>query len=104
MKKFLFLLNVIQFGIIMILSNPSELDHRAYVAEQVKLRWHSGSTWLDKLKGAAESAQGFTAEYQNRYFYSTLSKDGKTLTVGILGMVRWVADDQQAAPAPQPAQ
>jgi len=104
MKKFLLLLNVIQFGIIMILSNPTDLAHRAYVAEQIKTRWQSGATWLDKLKGAVDSAQGLGAKYHNYYFCSTLSKDGQTLTFGVLGMIRWVADDQPAAAATQPAQ
>lgn len=103
MNKFLLLLNLVQFVIIMILSNPTEMQHRAYVTEQIKTRLQSNTGWVDKLRGAVDSAQGLVADYHNRYVYSTLSKDGKTLTVGILGMVRWVADDEQPAPATQPA-
>ncbi len=97
MSKFLLLLNIVQFAIILVLSNPSELTHRAYVTEQIKERWQAGADWIDRLRAASESAQGLMAEYHNHYVYSTLSKDGKTLTVGVLGMVRWVADDQQPA-------
>ncbi|MCX7848426.1 MAG: hypothetical protein N2595_10410 [bacterium] len=95
MKKFLLLLNLVQFVIILIISNPSELAHRAYVAQQLKTRLKEGNDWLEKLRSAAETTQGFMADYHNYYICSTLSKDGKTLTIGALGMVRWVADKDQ---------
>lgn len=102
MNKFLVLLNVVQFVIILTLSNPSELRHRAYVTERIKSGLQAGGGWMDKLRTAVDSAQGLVADYHNYYVCSTLSKDGKTLTFGILGMVRWVADDTQPAPESQP--
>jgi len=97
MNKFLFLLNVIQFAIILVLTNPSEQTHREEAIVKMKTEVTADTGLIDKLKNVADAAKSLAAAYNNYYVCSTLAKDGKTVTFGILGKVYWLG---AAASAP----
>ncbi len=89
MKTFLLLLNLVQFGIILVLTNPPEVAHREVLLTTIKAEMAANASLIDKLKSAAEVAKGITATYHDYYVYSTTTRDGKMLTFGVLGTARW---------------
>jgi len=101
MNNFLLLLNVVQFAIILVLTNPPELAHREVLLTTIKAEMAANTSLLDKLKNAAEVAQGISATYHNYYVCATTTRDGKMMTFGMLGTVRWVGGTAIAG-APQP--
>jgi hypothetical protein len=90
MNKLLLLLNLVQFAIILALTNPSELAHREVMVTQLKAELAANASLFDKVKNATEVVKGITAAYNNYYVCSTTTREGKTLTIGVLGSVRWV--------------
>lgn len=90
MNKFLLLLNLVQFAIILVLTNPPEGAHREALLTAIKAEMAANTSLLDKLKNAAEVAKGISATYDNYYVCATTTREGKMMTFGMLGTVRWV--------------
>ncbi len=92
MKSFLLLLNLVQFMVILSLTNPSEYQHLEYITERAQQELRSDAPLLDKIMGAARTAGKIDARYQNHHIASVTRKDDQLITIGVLGKVWW-ADD-----------
>lgn len=92
MKSFLLLLNLVQFTVILSLTNPSEYQHLEYITERAQQELQTDAPLLDKILGAARTAGSIDARYKNHHIASVTRKDGQLVTIGFLGKVWW-ADD-----------
>jgi len=90
MKMFLLLLNIVQFSIILLLTNPDELAHRQVLVERVNHQLSTEAPILDKISNAAGSLSDLGAEYHDYKVFSTTQRNGDTLTFGVLGNVTWM--------------
>jgi hypothetical protein len=87
MKMFLLLLNIAQFCIILVLTNPDELAHRKVLVDRLGDKLQTNASIVDKISDAAGALGDLGATYHNYEVFSTTEKEGKTLTFGVLGHV-----------------
>ena len=92
MKSFLVLLNLIQFAVILGLTNPSEYRHVEFITERAQQELQTDQSILNKLLGAARTVGNLDADYQSYYLVSVMRKNGQPVTIGALGHIWW-ADD-----------
>lgn len=94
MKSILLLLNIVQFVVILVITNPNELAHKKCILDTVQKSTSSGTS-IDSIARIVEAASAINAEYHNYWLFSVSTQGGKTVTKGMLGKVIWTGDAAQ---------
>jgi len=76
-------------------TNPSREAHKAKAYEHMQQKAQKQGFWASVGASTAEGVDALELagiEYHSYFLGSTVTHDGKTLTIGVLGMV-WVVDE-----------
>lgn len=92
MKGFLILLNLVQFSIILGLTNPDEYRHLEVITKQAQQELHSERPFMERLLGTARTMGHLGGQYHSYYLVSMIRKGSEPVTFGALGQV-WLAEE-----------